>query len=88
MVNDIKVARQVAKLLLQINAIILQPKKHFVWAAGWNSPVYCDNRKTLSYPKSLEIAVIAEVSTVSETELKGCLFILNLPINSADICWH
>ena len=51
MVNDIKVAKQVAKLLLQINAIILQPKKHFVWAAGWNSPIYCDNRKTLSYPK-------------------------------------
>ena len=50
MVNDITIAKQVAKLLLQINAIILQPKKPFKWAAGWNSPIYCDNRKTLSYP--------------------------------------
>jgi len=36
---------------LQINAIILQPNNPFVWAAGWNSPIYCDNRKTLSYPE-------------------------------------
>ena len=36
---------------MQINAIILQPNKPFKWAAGWNSPIYCDNRKTLSYPE-------------------------------------
>ena len=42
---------QVAKSLLQINAIILQPNNPFKWAAGWNSPIYCDNRKTLSYPE-------------------------------------
>jgi len=36
---------------LQINAIILQPNNPFKWAAGWNSPIYCDNRKTLSYPE-------------------------------------
>ena len=36
---------------MQINAIILQPNTPFVWAAGWNSPIYCDNRKTLSYPE-------------------------------------
>ena len=36
---------------MQINAIILQPKQPFKWAAGWNSPIYCDNRKTLSYPE-------------------------------------
>jgi orotate phosphoribosyltransferase len=36
---------------MQINAIILQPKNHFRWAAGWNSPIYCDNRKILSFPK-------------------------------------
>ncbi|MBT5614846.1 MAG: orotate phosphoribosyltransferase [Flavobacteriales bacterium] len=44
-------AKQVAKSLLQINAIILQPNNPFKWAAGWNSPIYCDNRKTLSYPE-------------------------------------
>ncbi|MDB9910228.1 orotate phosphoribosyltransferase [Flavobacteriales bacterium] len=44
-------AKRVAKSLLQINAIILKPNTPFVWAAGWNSPIYCDNRKTLSYPE-------------------------------------
>ncbi len=49
MLYDIDIAKQVAKSLLQINAIILQPNNPFKWAAGWNSPIYCDNRKTLSY---------------------------------------
>lgn len=44
------VARNVARNLLQINAIKLSPTQPFVWASGWNSPIYCDNRKTLSYP--------------------------------------
>jgi len=39
-----------AKNLLQINAIILNPANPFVWSSGWKSPIYCDNRKTLSYP--------------------------------------
>lgn len=51
MIYDIDIANQVAKSLLQINAIILQPNNPFKWAAGWNSPIYCDNRKTLSYPE-------------------------------------
>ena len=51
MIYDIDIAKQVAKSLLQINAIILQPNNPFKWAAGWNSPIYCDNRKTLSYPE-------------------------------------
>ncbi len=36
--------------LLQSNAIKLQPANPFTWASGWKSPIYCDNRKTLSYP--------------------------------------
>lgn len=36
--------------LLQINAIKLNPATPFTWASGWKSPIYCDNRKTLSYP--------------------------------------
>lgn len=36
--------------LLQIKAIKLQPENPFTWASGWKSPIYCDNRKTLSYP--------------------------------------
>jgi len=42
---------QVAKLLLEIKAVKLSPDKPFRWASGWNSPIYCDNRITLSYPK-------------------------------------
>lgn len=40
----------VAEKLLKINAVKLQPKNPFTWASGWKSPIYCDNRKTLSYP--------------------------------------
>jgi orotate phosphoribosyltransferase len=43
--------KQVADKLLKIKAVKLQPKNPFVWASGWNSPIYCDNRKTLSYPQ-------------------------------------
>jgi orotate phosphoribosyltransferase len=45
-----KRAQQVAEYLLQIKAIKLQPSNPFTWASGWKSPIYCDNRKTLSYP--------------------------------------
>lgn len=44
-------ALKVAEFLLQIKAIKLKPKDPFTWASGWKSPIYCDNRKTLSYPK-------------------------------------
>jgi orotate phosphoribosyltransferase len=40
----------VAEKLLQINAIKLSPTAPFTWASGWKSPIYCDNRKTLSFP--------------------------------------
>ena len=51
MIFDIEIAKQIAKSLLQIKAIILQPNNPFVWASGWLSPIYCDNRKILSFPK-------------------------------------
>lgn len=41
---------EVAKKLLSIDAIKLQPTNPFTWASGWRSPIYCDNRKTLSFP--------------------------------------
>lgn len=44
-------AHQVAEYLLQIKAIKLKPENPFTWASGWQSPIYCDNRITLSYPK-------------------------------------
>jgi len=42
---------QTAKYLLEINAVKLQPENPFTWASGWKSPIYTDNRKTLSYPE-------------------------------------
>ena len=51
MILDKKVAVQTAKYLLQINAIKLNPKNPFLWASGWKSPIYCDNRIILSYPE-------------------------------------
>jgi orotate phosphoribosyltransferase len=44
-------AKKTAELLLQIKAIKLQPNDPFTWASGWKSPIYCDNRITLSYPE-------------------------------------
>ncbi len=41
---------KIAEFLLQIKAVKLQPENPFTWASGWKSPIYCDNRKTLSYP--------------------------------------
>lgn len=45
------VAEKVASYLLDIKAIKLEPTNPFTWASGWKSPIYCDNRKTLSYPE-------------------------------------
>ena len=42
--------KAVAEKLLQINAIKLSPQEPFMWASGWKSPIYCDNRKVLSFP--------------------------------------
>jgi len=50
MVLNKDTAQKTAELLLQINAIKLEPENHFTWASGWKSPIYCDNRIILSYP--------------------------------------
>lgn len=50
MIFDKNTAKKTAELLLQINAIKLQPQEPFTWASGWQSPIYCDNRITLSFP--------------------------------------
>lgn len=43
-------ALQVAAFLLETEAVKLSPEKPFKWSSGWNSPIYCDNRVTLSFP--------------------------------------
>lgn len=58
------VARIFAEKLLKISAIKLQPDNPFTWASGWNSPIYTDNRRTLSYP---------EVRTFLKVELSRML---------------
>ena len=40
----------VAEKLLQVNAVRLNPDQPFTWASGWKSPIYCDNRRVLSFP--------------------------------------
>ncbi len=51
MIFNKETAQKTAESLLQINAIKLNPKNPFTWASGWKSPIYCDNRITLSYPE-------------------------------------
>ncbi|MBK9634466.1 MAG: orotate phosphoribosyltransferase [Bacteroidetes bacterium] len=48
--ENLSLAEQLIDNLLQIKAIRMSPQNPFTWASGWKSPVYCDNRKILSYP--------------------------------------
>ena len=50
MFNKTEIEQQIAEYLLQIKAIKLQPNDPFTWSSGWKSPIYCDNRITLSHP--------------------------------------
>jgi len=46
-----EIGKKIAHFLLQSKAIKLEPANPFTWASGWHSPIYCDNRKTLSFPE-------------------------------------
>lgn len=59
-------ANNVAECLLQIKAIELNKIQPFTWASGWKSPIYCDNRKTLSYPKVRTFIRQKFVETIQE----------------------
>ena len=58
--------KQTAEYLMQINAIKLQPSNPFTWASGWKSPIYCDNRKTLSFPEVRSFICNSFVSMIRE----------------------
>lgn len=63
-------ARELAGLLLDINAVLLRPNDPFTWSSGWNSPIYCDNRLTLRYPhirKKIARALIEVIEKELET---------------------
>ncbi|PID95459.1 MAG: orotate phosphoribosyltransferase [Bacteroidetes bacterium] len=51
MIYDKDIALQTAQFLLQIKAIKLNSTNPFLWSSGWKSPIYCDNRKILSFPR-------------------------------------
>lgn len=51
MIIDTAYSKKLAKALLEIHAVVLRPQEPFVWASGWNAPIYCDNRLTLLYPE-------------------------------------
>ena len=61
-----KLESLVAEKLLKISAIKLQPNNPFVWASGWNSPIYTDNRKTLSYPELRNVIKIELCRVIME----------------------
>jgi orotate phosphoribosyltransferase len=64
--NTLSVAEQVAASLLEIGAIRLSPSKPFKWASGWFSPIYCDNRLSLSFPASRTLIKNALVDLIKE----------------------
>lgn len=57
-----EIASTVARRLLDISAVLLRPSQPFTWASGWHSPIYCDNRRILSYPelRSMVASFLAE----------------------------
>lgn len=60
------VNQKVAEALLEVDAVKLQPETPFTWASGWKSPIYCDNRKTLSYPYTRSLVKIELARLVLE----------------------
>jgi len=88
-------AHTVAEELLKVGAIKIQPQKPFTWASGWKSPIYCDNRLSLSFPNTRtriknyltaevkqhfsEVEVIAGVATAGIPQGALVADALNLP---------
>jgi orotate phosphoribosyltransferase len=66
MIKTPSASAKVAQMLMQINAVALSPAKPFTWASGMLSPIYCDNRKILSYPRVRELVRDAFVERIRE----------------------
>lgn len=66
MIIDQNFSKEIALDLLNINAVILRPNDPFTWSSGWNSPIYCDNRLTMRYPKIRKKIAQKLVSHISE----------------------
>ena len=79
------IASQFAQQLLEVQCIKLQPTQPFTWASGWLSPFYCDNRKTLAYPKvrtfvKEQLAAMIREQYPEATAIAGVADALNLPM--------
>jgi orotate phosphoribosyltransferase len=74
MFNTTETEQQVAEFLLQIKAIKLQPNNPFTWASGWKSPIYCDNRITLSHP-TIRTYIRQQLTTIIQEKFGsvGCI---------------
>jgi orotate phosphoribosyltransferase len=76
--------KAVAEKLLQINAIRLNPENPFTWSSGWKSPIYCDNRKVLSFPPVREF-IKSEFCNVIFTEFEAAELLAG--VATAGIAW-
>jgi orotate phosphoribosyltransferase len=76
--------KAVAEKLLQINAIKLNPDQPFTWASGWKSPIYCDNRKVLSFPYIREF-IKSEMCNVIFEEFPDAALLAG--VATAGIAW-
>ncbi|MBY0348187.1 MAG: orotate phosphoribosyltransferase [Hydrotalea flava] len=76
--------RAVAEKLVQIKAIQLSPNQPFTWASGWKSPIYCDNRKILSYPYERDF-IKSELCNVLFSEFDAAEAIAG--VATAGIAW-
>jgi orotate phosphoribosyltransferase len=61
-----EIEKIIAEQLLKHKAVKLNTEKPFTWASGWKSPIYCDNRKILSYPEARKIVTDAFVKLINE----------------------
>ena len=89
MENEVKIdyAREVAKALLEIGAVKLQPKDPFTWTSGLRSPMYCDNRMLISHPKAYELVVDAFVDIIENGGGEGLEFNFLAGTSTAGIPW-
>ncbi len=74
----------VAEKLLQINAVKLNPEQPFTWASGWKSPIYCDNRRVLSFPFTRDF-VKSELCNVIFEKFPGAELLAG--VATAGIAW-
>tara|TARA_B100000925_G_scaffold249044_1_gene199949 strand:+ start:242 stop:883 length:642 start_codon:yes stop_codon:yes gene_type:complete len=84
MIINEKLAIQTAELLLQVNAIKLNIEKPFTWASGIKSPIYCDNRLILSYPKIRKF-ISYEISKFIKTEIQKDFYVAGVATGSIAI---